>query len=500
MGQVIQQRYELTGLLGRGGMAEVWSATDLQLNREVAVKLLRSAGRSTRRLEQRFEREAVLTARIGHPGVPAVHETGRHDGDTLFIAMERIHGLTLADRLKRSGPFPVPLAATVAAQTADVLAHAHRIGVVHRDLKPSNLMLTPNGLVKVLDFGIATALEPDPDEPPLTRTGEMPGTPGFISPEQAAGRAVTALSDMYAFGCVLYEILTGRAPFEAQPGAIPFHLVYRHMQEVPEPVSKHRAGLPPGLTDLITRMLAKEPADRPTAREVQEAAGEWIGPPAAPAVPSTGGAGSRTAPPGASRTGRPAAGPAENDAGRRAVELVLEARRLADAGDPSGALALLEEPLRGDRRPLDDPNLLPLRLARCELLFAAENLTVAYDGWFELGGALRRRRPATDRDVLVCRAGAARCLSGLGRTKEALHEFEGLLRVQSHVLGPADGAVFDTRYEIAVLTARGGHARTAHDQLVSLRSDQERVLPATDERHLRAGRLLTRLEGLLRSA
>ncbi|MFF3497306.1 protein kinase [Streptomyces sp. NPDC002795] len=439
MKQVIHERYELQGLLGRGGMGEVWAARDLRLGRHVAVKLLRLDRESSnpQRLALRFEREAQLTGRIGHPSVPQVHETGRHESDTLYIVMDLVEGHTLSTLLKERGPFPVSVAATVAVQTADVLAHAHRIRVVHRDLKPSNLMLTENGTVKVLDFGIAAALEPAPDEPRLTGTNDILGTPGFISPEQGLGKPATERSDLYALGCVLYEIVTGRPPYEIEQGASPFYLVYRHLHEKPPPVTEHRADLPGEFADLVMRLLAKEPAERPSAKEVQEVARTWTVPQASPqsATPSV----------------------AEPDAGP-----------------------------------------VQLRLTRCELLFKSEDFTRAYDEYSAFANALAEQRPGTDRDLLACRVGAARCLAALGRTPEALHDLEALLPVQEQAFGPMDSSVFDTRYEIASLTARGGRTRAARDQLALLRGDQRGNLPADDARHDRVEQLLVRLDRFLK--
>ncbi|MER5758503.1 serine/threonine-protein kinase [Streptomyces sp. NPDC002082] len=482
MERVIQERYELLDLLGRGGMGEVWAAKDRQLDRSVAVKLLRSrnAGEDLTRLEQRFEREAQLTARMGHPGVPTVHETGRHEGDTLFIAMELVDGRTLSAQLKEHGPFSLALAATVAAQTADVLAHAHRIGVIHRDLKPSNLMLTGSGTVKVLDFGIAAAREPDPGQPRLTGTNEMPGTPGFISPEQGEGRPATSRSDLYALGCVLYEITTGQPPLTVPPGASPFVLILKHITDKPRPAAELRPELPDAFADLIMRLLAKDPAERPSTREVHAVAREWMTqlPPPAPSPP-------------------PRHVPIDDPGPRSPAPLAQQARRLMDQGEYTMAVDLLHQHLR--RHPGDAPDIASLSLTLSEILLAGENFTRAYDGYFTLGSALRKSRPATDRDVLACRAGAARCLSELGRTPEALHEFEALLPVQQHVFGPMDRTVLDTRYEIAALTARGGQIQPARDQLTGLLADQQRVLPVGDERLTRTKGLLARLDQFLRS-
>ncbi|MER5597711.1 serine/threonine-protein kinase [Streptomyces sp. NPDC002265] len=478
-----EERYELLHRLGRGGMGEVWAARDLQLNRVVAVKFLssRSQGADLRHLERRFEREARLTARIDHPSVPAVHETGRHEGDSLYIVMELVKGKTLSMLLRERGPFPVQLATTVAAQTADVLAHAHRIHVIHRDLKPSNLMLTDNGTVKVLDFGVAAALKTDGDPSRLTKADEMPGTPGFISPEQGEGGDVTAQSDLYALGCVLYEITAGRPPFEIAPTASPIFLIYQHVHEKPPPVTGHRDDLPPAFAELVMRLLAKEPTERPSTQEVQHVAQTCL---------------QQQSPIPGPRSPRPEP---RAKAEQPPPSLTQEVRGLADRGEHATAAALLDNHLRGTPRPLNDPDLIPLRLTLCELWVASEDFTRAYDGYFALGGALRKHRPKTDRDVLTCRAGVAHCLAELGPTPEALHEFEALLPVQQHVFGAVDRTVFDTRYEIAALTARGGRIEAARDQLSGLAADQGRILPAGDERHARAEALLERLDRLLES-
>ncbi|MFB7008595.1 MULTISPECIES: protein kinase [unclassified Streptomyces] len=488
MRRVIQERFELIRRIGRGGMGEVWEAKDLRLKRLVAVKLLRldGAGGGSSRLERRFEQEADLLARLGHPGVPVIHDTGRHESDALYIAMELVHGQTLADRLKEHGPFPVTLAASVAVQTVEVLAEAHQIPVIHRDLKPSNLMLTDKGTLKVLDFGIAAARQDDPDAPRLTGTNDLLGTPGFISPEQGLGKPATARSDLYALGCVLYEILTGKPPFELQ-GGVPLALLFKHVHDKPVPVTEHRADLPAEFADLVMRLLAKDPADRPSVREVREVARTWMEP---QAIPGPRTSSPDRAAPASSRARRVS----DAESAPSAASLSEEVRALAARGEHVVAAALLEEHLRGTRRRLDDTEVLPLRLTYAELLIESEEFTTAYEVFFGLGGALRQRRPATDRDVLVCRAGAARCLSELGRTPEARHEYEALLPVQQHVFGPMDRAVFDTRYEIAALTARGGLIESAQAQLTGLDADQQRVLPRTDPRHARAAALLERLD------
>ncbi|MFE0536406.1 protein kinase [Streptomyces nigra] len=520
----IRGHYELIDLLGRGGMGEVWSARDLRLDRPVAVKFLAAGGHGVDldRMERRFQREARLTARIRHAGVPVVHESGRldgDDGDGLYLVMELVRGDTLSQLLKRNGPFPIHLAAAVAAQTADALAHAHRIGVVHRDLKPSNLMLTPDATVKVLDFGIAAAMEPHPDEPRLTRTQEVLGTPGFISPEQADGGRATERSDLYALGCVLYEILAGSPPFTAGTAVA---LLYRHAYEEPPPIRDLRGAIPADFASLVMRLLAKSPDDRPSAEEVHGAARAWLARPPGRAVPrSTSAAprGTSAGPDSVAATGsgalRSASVFASPPAGRAqsrpipvprpaptrdpapAAAVPLEILDQAARGDHAGAAASLERRLREAGRPLDDAESVAARLTLCDLLIKAEEFTRAYDGFSALGGALRRSRPATDPDVLACRAGAATCLAELGRTTEALHEFEDLLPVQRTAFGAAAPDVCDTRFRIGSLVARTGRLREARDQLTALRQEQQRILPVDDERHARTDSLIARLGRML---
>ncbi|WP_055691071.1 serine/threonine-protein kinase [Streptomyces prasinus] len=280
--------YELTRELGRGGMGVVWAAYDQVKGREVAVKLLAGGSRAGEptTLERRFLREASLTRRLEHPGIPAVHDHGSHDGE-LFLVMDLVPGRTLDAVLKSEGPLSVERAADVTRRTAEVLVHAHGQGVMHRDLKPANLMITPRGELKVLDFGVAAALEPQPGETRFTAANATPGTVVYMAPEQAVGKAEPA-SDLYSLGCVLYELLAGRPPFT---DASPFMLYHRHAHDPVPPIDGRRPGLPAGLRQLVEALLEKDPRDRPaSAAEVVEALAPWApaAPPAAlvrPAVP-----------------------------------------------------------------------------------------------------------------------------------------------------------------------------------------------------------------------
>ncbi|WP_200842163.1 serine/threonine-protein kinase [Actinomadura sp. K4S16] len=266
--QLLGGRYELTAPLGRGGMGEVWEAVDRQLERRVAVKLLTNEAIMRRpdpsELVRRFAREAELTAGLQHPGVPAVHDAGSTE-DGLFLVMELVDGCTVADLVAEQGPLPVAWAAAIAAQVCSVLAIAHGRSLVHRDIKPQNLMVTRDGTVKVLDFGVATVLDAV-GVVRITRTGETVGTPAYMAPEQLRSERATPRTDLYALGCVLYEILAGKPVFTATS---PHALSYKHLEEDPAPL--HRADVPLPLEDLVRRLLAKDPRQRPgDAREVYE--------------------------------------------------------------------------------------------------------------------------------------------------------------------------------------------------------------------------------------
>lgn len=277
-------RYELTRELGRGGMGVVWAAHDREHGREVAVKLVapRAGGDEFTSLERRFLREARLTGRLRHPGIPAVHDHGSHEGE-LYLVMDLVPGRALDAVLRSEGPLPVEHVADIARQTAEVLAHAHTQTVVHRDLKPSNLMVTPDGEIKVLDFGVAAALEPQPGETRFTAANATPGTVVYMAPEQAVGRTVPA-GDLYSLGCVLYELLTGAPPFTSRS---PFMLYHQHAHDPVPPLDERRSGVPPGLRELVEALLEKKPEDRPvSATEVAVRAAAWAPAPARPRKPA----------------------------------------------------------------------------------------------------------------------------------------------------------------------------------------------------------------------
>ncbi|MBB1258441.1 protein kinase domain-containing protein [Streptomyces alkaliterrae] len=259
-GLVGDGRYRLTGRLGRGGMAEVFAAEDVRLGRTVAVKLLRSDLAEDPVSKARFTREAQSVAGLNHHAVVAVYDSGEDevDGSVVpYIVMELVKGKTIRDLLATSEAPPPEQALIIVSGVLEALAYSHQHGIVHRDIKPANVIITDSGAVKVMDFGIARALHGASQT--MTQTGMVMGTPQYLSPEQALGKAVDARSDLYATGCLLYELLTQRPPFT---GETPLSVVYQHVQDDPVPPSEVHDDVPPELDGLVMRSLAKEPDDR----------------------------------------------------------------------------------------------------------------------------------------------------------------------------------------------------------------------------------------------
>ncbi len=253
-GTVLADRYAVGELLGRGGMAEVYLATDRVLDRPVACKVLGGWLANDDTFVERFRREALAAARISHPNLVAVFDAGSEDG-VHYIVMEHVPGATLADVLRTEGRLHPLRATTIAASVADALEVAHTARIVHRDVKPANVMLTPDGRTKLMDLGIARNI----DGESITHASSILGTAGYISPEQARGDPVDHRSDIYSLGCVLYEMLTGRQPFEAGD---PLAVAYKHVHEAPAPPRSLDPSIPPGLEAVTLRAMEKEPAAR----------------------------------------------------------------------------------------------------------------------------------------------------------------------------------------------------------------------------------------------
>lgn len=254
--RVLNDRYEIHRRLARGGMAQVYLARDRSLDRPVAVKELVPEFATDPSFVERFRREAQAAANLSHPNIVGVYDWGAQDG-TYFIVMEYIDGPSLSKVLRTDGPLHPRRAAEIASEVAAGLGFAHSRGVVHRDVKPGNVLLTRSGESKVTDFGIARAMS-SPDED-LTQAGSVMGTATYFSPEQAQGLPVDPRSDLYSLGVVLYELVTGRAPFA---GDTPLAIAYKHVQDAPEPPSNLISNLPVGLEAIIMKLLSKRPDDR----------------------------------------------------------------------------------------------------------------------------------------------------------------------------------------------------------------------------------------------
>ncbi|SEG04991.1 serine/threonine protein kinase [Actinacidiphila yanglinensis] len=267
-GMLLSGRYRLEEQLGGGGFGQVYAALDEGLGRRVAVKVLtlRAEWAEHERMERqgRFRREALAAAALGHPNVATVHDAGEHDGRP-FLVMELLAGRDFGQVLLERGGLPVADVLAYGAQIAAGLQHAHEHGLVHRDVKPENLMLLPGGVVKICDFGLVAQRDPEPAR--FTDPHAVMGSPPYLSPEQAQGREVTAQSDLYSLGCVLYALLAEGPPFSA--GNV-IGYAYAHVHEAPERIERRRTEVTADLAHLVHGLLAKDPADRPaTAREVE---------------------------------------------------------------------------------------------------------------------------------------------------------------------------------------------------------------------------------------
>jgi beta-lactam-binding protein with PASTA domain/predicted Ser/Thr protein kinase len=255
-------RYRIVRKLGAGGMADVYLAEDQELGRRVAIKILNGRHANDDQFIERFRREAKNAAALNHPNIVSIYDRGEAE-DTYYIAMEFLDGRSLKELIVGHGTAPVKVAVEYARQILSALRFAHRHGIVHRDIKPHNVLVDREGRVKVTDFGIARA-----GASQMTETGSIVGTAQYLSPEQARGGEVDQRSDLYSLGIVLYELLTGKTPFE---GDTPVEIAMKHLSTPPQPPSKLRADIPGELDMVVLRALAKNPDDRYQSAEEMEA-------------------------------------------------------------------------------------------------------------------------------------------------------------------------------------------------------------------------------------
>lgn len=534
---VIEGRYELDELpIGHGGMGEVWGGYDQRLDRRVAVKFVRPPhGRPDQRATRRFVRESRITARMQHPGVPTVYDAGTHDGD-LYLVMQLVDGISLADLIAEQGRLSIGWAAAIAAQICAVLAAAHARSLIHRDLKPTNVMVGADG-VKVLDFGLAAALEPG-DFSRITSSDETLGTPAYMAPEQAMSGTVGPGTDLYALGCMLHEMLTGRRPFSAPT---PLALLRQHADTAPEPVSVRRPEVAEELALLVDALLAKRPDARPRSAveayrtllplatgldlppgirtvgtdphparmyaavlarvhdprrppadrrpcAARETVGEKAGIPSADT--STHGARAASAP--ASRRpasterrpdGRASNTPASDappppPVSRNTLGRVRrEAETLVGQARFSQAAELLSGVLDGAAAALgaSDPDVFSARHELADVLFHGGDYRQAGPAYQRLADDIERQAGPADERVLYYRTQAATCHAILGWTDTALAELRSVLDIEHDCFGADDSRVLELRRQIALLLLGSGDNTQARGELVNLTRDLTRI-------------------------
>ncbi|MFF5976532.1 protein kinase [Streptomyces sp. NPDC012769] len=487
-GRVVGGRYELSTMIGQGGMGQVWTAYDGRLDRRVAVKLLNPAAISgpataADELRRRFVRECRVTAQVGHPGLVTVHDAGS-DGDDLYLVMQYVEGADLADHLAEHDPYPWPWAASVAAQLCAVLAAVHAVPIVHRDLKPRNVMVRPDGTVIVLDLGVASVL--DTDTTRLTHTGSPIGSPAYMAPEQAMGGAVGPYTDLYALGVLLHELLSGNVPFA---GSTALGVLHRHLHEPPVPVRRLRPEVPEALEALVLRLLAKDPQARPaSAQEVYEHLLPLLPPRGAPGpsgpldptrpfrrphAPWPDHAVQAAAPPAPA----PAvtAAPAKPDV----AAAVDEVKRLLGEGSITQAVDILGGilPAAAAEHGEHSPVVRILRKQYATTLMDDGQYRRALPELRRLAEDRAAEAGPADPQTLQFRYDAALCLEQLGDPAGALAEYRALLPYHEHgtETDPAQRSrAFDIRHRIGLLQLAIGDHGAAVSGLGALLYDVER--------------------------
>ncbi|MFI5771503.1 tetratricopeptide repeat protein [Streptomyces sp. NPDC051658] len=488
--RLIQSRYRLLDLIGRGGMGEVWRARDESLGRHVAVKCLKPMGPQhdqsfTRVLRERFRREARVAAALQHRGVTVVHDFGEHEG-VLYLVMELLDGRNLSQLLEdnKQHPLPVPDVVDIAEQVADALGYTHQQGIVHRDLKPANIMRLSDGTVKICDFGIARLGHDIGFSSRLTGTGIAMGTPHYMSPEQISGGQVDHRSDLYSLGCVLYEIATGAPPFDLDDA---WAVLVGHRDTQPRPLRTHRAELPGFFDRVVLELLSKTPEERPVdagdlrRRIAVGRTGEQphlppTGPvPLAPPVPVVRPgqqlpAWTRGMTTGHKATGtHPGLAPPDHSAG-----LTGEWTTGTDMRSLTGEL-----PPVGAERPTPSPELLSVLASR-----HSAGLDLGRLGHWEEAGEVHRAVAAEREhalgpdhpDTLSSRYEIGFTLSRTGRASDALREFDRVARGRERSLGPDHPETLAARQETAFVLGRLGRHFEAHQVYAAVLASRERSM------------------------
>ncbi|MGW0787810.1 tetratricopeptide repeat protein [Streptomyces sp. NPDC002911] len=487
--RLIQSRYRLLDLIGRGGMGEVWRARDESLGRQVAVKCLRPMGPQhdqafTRILRERFRREARVAAALQHRGVTVVHDFGESDG-VLYLVMELLEGRNLSQLLEDNKQHPLPVADVVdiAEQVADALGHTHQQGIVHRDLKPANIMRLDDGAVKICDFGIARLGHDIGFTSRLTGTGIAMGTPHYMSPEQISGGEVDHRSDLYSLGCVLYEIATGVPPFDMDDA---WAVLVGHRDTAPEPPRTHRAELPRFFDKVVLDLLAKTPGERPADAGAlrqrialgrtgeQQAAGHIR---LAPPVPVPHPAGPAQLP---SWTRNMTTGHKASGATYPRTAAIDHAAALTGAWTTGAGHVLTGGFLpAGPARPTPSPELLATLAGR-----HSAGLNLGRLGHWEEAGDVHRAVAAEREqalgpdhpDTLSSRYEVGCTLSRTGRTAEALREFGRAADGRERTLGPDHPETLTARQETAYVLGQLGRHFEAHQVYAAVLASRERSM------------------------
>ncbi|MFC0530330.1 serine/threonine-protein kinase [Phytohabitans kaempferiae] len=410
-GANIKERYALGRFpLAHKGMGEVWPAQDTLLERPVIVKFI-NAAMMDMELVRRFRREALLTARLDHPGVPAIYDIGEHSGRP-YVVLQKINGIALSDLVAEQGPLPIGWVAAIGAQISSVLIAARRLGLVHRDIKPSNVMLDTSGAVKVLDFGLAVT--PDDERfSRITQTGQSLGTVGYMAPEQVLGERPDHRTDLYGLGATLFDLLTGRPPFDA----VTTMTTLRHQLDTPPPrPGELRPEIPEALDDLVHALLALHPGDRPaSAADVYTVLA-----PLSQDLPPIPGVLDDTA-----------------EAVQAYAAIVGRVPHQARAKPPITAVQA-------------EPDL-EQAIRQAEQLQAAGEIRAAVREWRRLAEAHARQHGDDDPLVFDLLRRAARAHVDLGEPGWALRQLNMLLQSRIRADGPEHAAVLDLRQEIARL-------------------------------------------------